>query len=193
MISLSISLGERHKELLSALAHIPGGANKAVARAINRAVEGARTDAIKAICEEYAIKPVDVRKSIHIVRATYQKLEAQIISTGGPLPLIQFRVNPKSTRTKRRVRAGVKFGNQITLPHAFIQKMSNGHIGVFQRHTDGETGKMVPRMPIKQLYAPSFPQMLGNKEVLKYIEMKAHYRLDKELRHQINYLFGGGR
>jgi hypothetical protein len=69
--------------------------------------------------------------------------------------------------------------------------MSSGHVGVFSRME--ESGKFVGRMPIKQLYAPSFPQMLGNKEVLEYIEMKARYRLDKELGHQISYLFGGGK
>jgi hypothetical protein len=191
MISLDISLNEKQFQLVrTVLGAFPEKAEKAIARAINRAVEGGRTDAVKAVCEEYEIKPSKVRQSINIVRANPQKLQAQIISTGRPLPLIQFKVNPKSTRTKRRVIAGVKFGNAIEMPHAFIQKMSNGHVGVFERAKFG--GKLVGRMPIEQKYAPSFPQMLGNDEVLKYIEMKAHYRLDKELRHQVTYLLGGG-
>jgi hypothetical protein len=78
------------------------------------------------------------------------------------------------------------------IPHAFVQKMESGHVGIFTR--ENEKGTMLyKRLPIRQLYAPSFPQMLGNDEVLKYIEIRAHHRLDKELRHQITYLLGGGK
>ncbi|MDR1471565.1 MAG: phage tail protein [Synergistaceae bacterium] len=194
MISLDISLNEDQlRHVRDSLLHIPGAANRAIARAINRAVEGARTDTVKAICTEYTIKPTDVRKAILIKRAKPNKLEAQIISTGSPIPLFKFKVNPKSTRSKRRVVASVKFGSAVTLPpYMFIQKMGTGRVGVFSRKNN-ETNEISGRMPITQKYAPSFPQMLGNEEVLKYVEMKAYYRLDKELGHQVRYLFGGGR
>jgi hypothetical protein len=193
MISLDISFIESQLQYVrNALRHIPGASEKAMMRAINRAVAGGKTDAIEQICTEYAIKPSDVKKTIKVIMAKPGKLEAKIISIGSPLPLMKFRVNPKKPSRSRKVVAGVKFSTKASLPHAFIQKMSNGHVGVFERKA-GKGGERVKRLPIKQLYAPSFPQMLGNDEVLKYIEMKAHYRLDKELRHQIAYLLGGGR
>ena len=194
MISVSVSLDEGQQRLAETLRHIPGAIGKAVSRAINKAIEGARTDAVRRICCEYAISPSEVRKRITIVRANTRKLEAQIISTGNPLSLMKFAVKPKQVRKRAQryqVYAGVKFGNSIEIPHAFIQKMKSGHVGVFKRAGDGDA--LVKRLPIEQLYAPSFPQMLGNDEVLRYIEIKAHHRLDKELRHQITYLLGGGR
>ena len=195
MISVDISLSEGQlKNVRDSLLHIPGAADKAIARAINKAAEKARTEGIKAICGEYAIKPSDVRKTIHIVRARPGNLSAQIISTGGPIPLIKFHVTPrkppaKGTKVKDRevVIAGVKFGNAADMPHSFIARMPNGHLGVYSRKSGAG------RNPIKQRYGPAVPQMLGNLSVLGYIETRANERLEKELRHQISYLFSGGR
>jgi hypothetical protein len=195
MISVDISLSEGQlKNVRDSLLHIPGAANKAIARAINKAAEKARTEGIKAICGEYAIKPSDVRKTIHIVRARPGNLSAQIISTGGPIPLIKFHVTPreppaKGTKVKDRevVIAGVKFGNAVAMPYSFIAMMKNGHVGVYSRK------KGAARNPIEQHYSPAVPQMLGNKAVQEIIEEQALKRLDKELRHQISYLFSGGR
>lgn len=194
MISVDISLSEvQLKNVRDSLLHIPGAADKAIARAINKAAEKARTEGIKAICGEYAIKPSDVRKTIHIVRARPGNLSAQIISTGGPIPLIKFHVTPrkppaKGTKVKDRevVIAGVKFGNAVSMPHSFIATMESGHTGVFSRKGTG-------RNSIEERYSPAVPQMLGNKAVLEIIEEQALKRLDKELRHQISYLFSGGR
>jgi hypothetical protein len=193
MIAIDLSVhSDQAKLVRESLRHIPGASEKALMRAINRAVAGGKTDAVKQICAEYAIKPSDVRKTVKVIMAKPGKLEAKILSTGSPLPLIKFRVNPKKPSRSRKVVAGVKFSTKASLPNAFIQKMSSGHVGVFERMA-GKGGERVGRLPIKQLYAPSFPQMLGNDEVLKYIEMKAHYRLDKELHHQVKHLFGGGK
>lgn len=192
MISLDVSLDEKQARYVrDALRHIPGAAEKAVARAINRAVEGARTDSIKAVCGEYYIKPSDVRKTIHIVRAKPGKLTARVISAGRPIPLIKFKVTPKKPAEagvkRQTVVAGVKFGSAVAMPHSFIARMKNGHIGVYSRK------RGAGRNPIKQRYSPSAPQMIGNDEVLGYIEKRAHERLDKELRRQIVYMLGGGR
>jgi hypothetical protein len=195
MISISLSIDEAQlKFVMDSLSHMPNAAKKAIARAVNRAVEGARTDAVKAVCAEYAIRPTDVRKTIHIIRARPDKLEAQVISTGRPVPLIKFKALPKKppakgTPVKRRrtVIAGVKFGSAKAMPHSFIAEMKNGHIGIYSRKQDAK------RNPIEQRYGLSVPQMIGNAAVLEYIERQAHDRLDKELRHQVAYLAGGGR
>lgn len=195
MIQISIGMDEGlYKLAQDSLRHIPKAAGKAVSRAINRALEGARTDAIKKICAEYSVRPADVRKTLHIVRAKPEKPEARILSSGGPLPLIKFRVSPskplqqrgKKIGERKSVVAGVKFGTASPFPYSFVAKVGNGHVGVFTRV--GKAG-----LPIKQKWGPSIPQMLGNEAVLRYIEEQAKVRLEKELRHQIDYLFGGGR
>jgi hypothetical protein len=199
MISVTISLNEsQFRAVRESLRHIPGAAEKAIARALNRAVEGGRTDAIRVVCEEYTIRPIDVRKTIHIVRAKPGKLEAQIISTGKAIPLAKFNVKPKKppkqegvkmvNRMRRKVITTVKTGSTHVgrgeKPEWFVQKMASGHIGVFYREG---------LQSIKQEYRLATPQMLGNSKVLKLIEERAKVRLDKELTHQIKYLFGGGR
>lgn len=195
MIQIAIGIdGNLYKQAQDALRHLPKAADKAVARALNRALEGARTDVVKKICAEYAIRPVDVRKTLHIVRAKPDKLEARILSSGRAIPLIRFRVSPirppqqkgKKIAERRVVVAGVKFGTAEPFPYSFIAKVGNEHVGVFSRV--GNTS-----LPIKQKYGPAIPQMLGNEAVLKYIEEQAKGRLERELRHQINYLFGGGK
>jgi hypothetical protein len=195
MISISLSIDEAQLRFVrDSLTHMPNAAKKAIARAVNRAVEGARTDAVKAVCAEYAIRPTDVRKTIRIIRATQDKPEAQIISTGRPVPLVKFKALPKKppakgTPVKRRriVIAGVKFGSAKAMPHSFVAEMKNGHIGIYSRKPGAG------RNPIEQHYGPSSPQMIGNTAVLEYIKRQALGRLDKELRHQVQYLSRGGK
>jgi hypothetical protein len=195
MISIDVSLDERQLQFMrDTLGRFPEKAKKAAVRAINRAVEGARTDTVKKVCEEYVIKPSDVRKTIHIVRAKSDRLTAQVISEGRPIPLIKFNVKPKKPPAKgthvvdrKTVIAGVKFGSAKEMPHSFITEMKSGHVGVFSRVNNA------PRLPIEQKYGPSVPQMVGSKDVINFIEKRARERLDKELRHQITYLLGGGK
>lgn len=195
MIQIAVGIDESlYKRARDALRHLPKAAEKAVARAINRALEGARTDAVGKICAEYFVRPIDVRKTLHIVRAKPDRPEARLLSSGGAIPLMKFRVSPKKpprqkgkkSGERKGVVAGVKFGTAVPFPYSFVAKVGSGHVGVFSRVGSAS-------LPIRQKYGPSIPQMLGNETVLKYIEERAKERLEKELRHQIDYLFGGGR
>jgi hypothetical protein len=195
MISINVRVGEDQlRTVRESLRHIPGAADKAIMRAINKAIEGARTDAIKAITQQYYIKAADVRKTIHLIRAKPGNLEGQVVSSGGPFPMIKFNVKPKKPENQRgkrvsaraKVIAGIKFGVIESYPEAFIATVGAGHVGVFERKGDA-------RLPINQKYRLSVPQMLGNKDILEYIDKRAQDRLDKELLHQTKYLFGGGR
>ncbi|MDR1510899.1 MAG: phage tail protein, partial [Synergistaceae bacterium] len=193
MISVDITLSHEQFKMIGVLRSIPGAAAKAAARAINRAAEGARTDAIKAICEQYAIKPVTVRKTLTIKMATEKKLTAEIISTGSQIGLYKFFVSPKKPQNvpvekRKTVIAGVKFGTKEKFPHGFVAWMEGGHEGLWHR-TGGKTRS--GRREISEFFGPSVPQMLGNKHVLDFINKGIHERLDKELRRQISYLLGG--
>ncbi|MDR3353688.1 MAG: phage tail protein [Synergistaceae bacterium] len=199
MISIDISLDEKQLHAVKdTLLHIPGGAEKAIARAINRAVEGARTDAVKAVCELYEIKPVAVRKTIQIQRATPKKLKAIIFSTGSTIGLYNFFVSPKKPPKQKGVKvsnrktviAGVKFGTRAEFPGGFIARMKSGHKGIWRR-TGETTENGLPE--IKEFFGLSVPQMLGNDKVLDFIRHRANRRLHKELYHQINFLFKGGK
>ena len=166
-----------------ALANVQNGAPRALANAINRAVNGIRTDIVAAVVAEYAIKPSDVRKTIRVRGASPANLTGAAISTGGTIPLIKFNVNPKKPKRVPVLRAGVRMGNQEAIPQAFTATM-RGHTGVFMR-------KGKNRFPLRELYAPSIPQLIGNERVIKVVQDNAGDRLSKNLDHEIDRLLRG--
>jgi hypothetical protein len=178
MIELSIEHMERLEE---ALAEIPEKIPRAAARAINRAAYTARTEAARKAREEYVIKHGDVINTIKIYPASEEDLSASVISRGSVIPLIKFKVSPKQPQPKRKkpLTATVKRGEGGPIARAFTAQMKSGYIGVFQR-----VGK--PRLPIRQLYGPSVPQMLGSRSVSQWVEEKAQETLDKRLEHEIS-------
>lgn len=184
MITVDSKQIERAEELLK---NIPNGVSKAIVNAINRAAEGARTDAVKKIRERYYVKSKDIREIIQITKATYENQAAIIRAKGSPLALSKFKIIPSKPPQKRRkkpVIARVVRGEGGPISDAFVAKMESGHIGVFKRA--GES-----RLPIIQLYGPSVPQMLGHKSVTEYVEEKAKERLEERLEHEIERLLRG--
>lgn len=184
MITVSTEQMERAELLLKG---IPKGVEKAVAAALNRAAEGARTIAIKKVRERYYIQAKDVRETIEIKKAMINEPVAIIKASGSPLALSKFRItpsNPPAKRRKKPIIARVVRGEGGPIRSAFVAKMQSGHIGVFRR-----VGK--ERLPITELYGPSVPQMLGHESVTEYIEEKARERLENRLEHEINRLLRG--
>jgi hypothetical protein len=160
---------------------------KAQSNAINRSLITARAEAIRIVREQYIVDASTVRKTMVIKNAGLNKPSGFISSTGSPIALSKFDISPTRPNGKKKnpVIARVKYGSsKKTIKHAFIARTSNGRIGVFIR-----AGKS--RFPIKQLYGPSVPQMLGEKNVSKKIEEKAAETLDKRLEHEINRILEG--
>jgi len=172
MIEFNASQIERVERLLGG---IPGALPKAQASAINRSLTTARAEIVRAVRKEYVIKAEDVRGTIKVTNATASAPIGRIKSMGGPIPLIKFDVS-KDNPVRARVK---KTGAKKPIKHAFLQTMKNGYKGVFIR-----AGK--ERYPLKQLYGPSIPQMVGNENVMKSVEEKAIDTLDKRINHEIN-------
>lgn len=174
---------ERAERLLT---YIPKGVETAVPRAINRAMESARTAAVTKAREEYTVKAKAVRSTIKLTRANASNMTGVITSTGSPIPLYDFKVNPKTVNGRRRspIRVSVKHGQQTSLNRAFIARLGSGKTGVFER-----LGKS--RLPIKMLYGPSAPQMLENDNVAEFIEKTAVETMNKRLDHEIGRLLEG--
>lgn len=166
------------------LGHIPGAMPKALANAINRSAEGARTDAATKAKEEYTITAGRVRETISISKASTSNLNAVVTSRGRPRALSYYKIRPGKA-TKRRpadgVYAQVKRSGGGTIAKSFVAKMSSGHVGVFNR-----TG--TSRFPIVQRHGPSVAQMLESKSVSQYVDAGANRRLDDRLSHEINRL-----
>lgn len=184
---LSVSnVGVERAERL--LMNIPGGLKKAVPRAINRAMESARTVGVQQARDQYTVKAKAVRSTIKLDRASSGRMVGVITSSGSPISLYDFKVNPKTVNGRRRspIRVSVKKGQQTALSKGFIGRLGSGKTGVFERI--GEK-----RLPIKMLYGPSAPQMLGNDNVADKIEKTAAETMDKRLDHEIGRLLDGAK
>lgn len=178
-----IELRMEHMERLeAALSETPEKIPRAASRAINRAAYTARTEAARKAREEYIIRHGDVINTINIYPASETDLSATVVSRGSVIPLIKFRVSPKKPQPKRKkpLIAVVKKGEGGPIARAFTAQMrSSGYIGVFQR-----VGKS--RLPIRQLYGPSVPQMIGSRNVSQWVEEKAQEKLEERLEHEIS-------
>ncbi|MCP4021574.1 MAG: hypothetical protein GY729_07015 [Desulfobacteraceae bacterium] len=157
-------------------------AERGIKRAIDRAVKGVRTDAVKAVKKEYNVKPSLIRKSFRIDKSG-GILEATAIASGSKIPLIDFGARPKKPEG-RKPKAGVSVKVKNTrkiLKHSFIARMKkSGHVGLFQRR-----GK--DRLPIDEKFSYAIAQMLDKPEIAKEIELNAQQRFSRSLNHEINY------
>lgn len=172
------------------LGRVPSELPKALARAINRASQAARTEAAKGIRQEYIIRHGDIVSAtkIRTARADQKMISATIRIRGTRRELIFFRVSPKSEsgRRPRRIRVAVKKGGLKPLPGAFVRRgTKSGNPHVFRRE-----GKA--RYPVHIVYGPSIPQMAANPKITEVVEQRARDMLDKRLGHEINRVLEKG-
>lgn len=166
------------------LSHIEKGAPKAINSALNRTIDGVRTDITKQVTATYDIKAKPVRASMKITRSSMSTLQAAVSGAGSPIPLINFHVTPNKPGKQAPgtiLRASVKKSGGKPIPDAFVQKMSSGHEGVFKRG-----GK--ERLPVKEFYGPSVPQMMGEEKIQKQIIESAGERFSNRIDHEIERL-----
>jgi len=175
------------KEVEQQLGSFSKKAPTVISRAINRAAQNAKTNVVSKTREEYVMKAKDVRDTIKIRKATQNSLGAVVTSTGSKVPLIKFKVSPNKPRPKnppRVLKAGVKKDGLKQILGAFIADINGNK--VFERERKN-------RLPIKQLFGPSIPEMLGNESVKTYVEREATKMFDKRLEHEINRVWEVGR
>lgn len=180
-IKIDASELERIEKMLSS---IPKGMEKATSSAINRTLESTRASATRKVRERYDIKAKDVRGTISLKRAGTSNPSGAMISRGTPIPLMQFKVNPGKPNPARRkpVFASVKKSGG-SIKSAFVTSFDSGHTGVFER-----VGKA--RFPIRELYGPSTPQMIGEENIIQELSEEAQEVMLKRLSHEAQRLLG---
>ncbi len=194
--------------------------NKAGAVLINvlkRVQSNIRKNISKKVIMRYAIKSNEVKKTVKYNKPRRSNLNGSVWVEGSPLALIKFHVKPKDIIKLQGIRAissisgGVKYpGRQRykykVLKHttlkksetAFIQKMSNGYIGIFRRiyqnynnkRQNYNVKKKFANNKIKELHGPSVPQMVGNEEVIKPILKEAEEVYNARITHELNRVLG---
>lgn len=178
---------DKIKEVEEQLGSFRNKAPSAIARALNRAAQNARTNAVKKAREGYQIKASDIRSTIKITSANKNTLGALVKSTGERIPLIKFKVSPKDPRPKnppKMLKAAVKKTGLKGVVGAFVADINGNK--VFQR-----TGKS--RLPITQLFGPAVPQMLGSQDVRTFVESEAAKVFDQRLDHEISRILESGK
>jgi hypothetical protein len=192
---------ERAQAMLAAL---PGAADKALARAINRAAEAARSEAVRGAVAEYNVQASRVRDTMSIRRASPDNLNASVHSRGSALPLSRFETTPSQPGTggpgKATLRAAVKRGGgQKPMPGAFVARFGSGHTAVVERlgtktkSSKPALGAKTASGTIPEFVGPSVPSMLGSTTVSEGIEARAAEVLDARLDHEIDRMLGGAQ
>jgi hypothetical protein len=167
------------------LLDIPGGTGKAVYYALTRAIQNARSNLVNEARKSYTVKAKSVRSTLKIKRVTKKNLFGEVRSTGRVIPMIDFKVNPKTVNPRRSapIRVGVRKGTSSPLASAFIARI-DGKVGVFERVGPN-------RAPLRQIFGPSAPQMVGNEDVIKRVSDEAVEVLQRRLDHEIQNILAG--
>lgn len=176
---------ERAKKLL---AGIPRGIGKALGSALKRTIKSTEAFAAKEIRQEYFIKASDFKK----YTSASQRFQSDTSGTtvdlefrGYHVPLINFSTYiAKDGRVSVRVK---RSSVRTVLDRVFVQTMQTGHRGLYERKYD-------ERLPIRELFGPSVPQMMRyNEDVEQAIGDHAREEFDKRLEHEVTALLNGWR
>lgn len=172
-------------QVQSRLGALSNKAPNVLTSALNRTVTTVASNIKKEVRKEYNIKALDVTQSITKTKASRTKMTAMVASKGTPIPLDRFKLSPRAVQPKRKkpIKAGVKKGGLKEVVGAFVSDL-NG-IKVFQRE-----GKK--RLPVKRLYGPSVPQMLGSQEVVNRINQEGAVMFNNRMNHEIERLLNRG-
>jgi hypothetical protein len=167
------------KDVQKKLKDVPKKAPNAISNALNRAATNVNSNVSKEVRKEYVIKSGDIKATLTKTKATRSKLSAEVRSDGNVIPLDRFKVSPKTIKPNRKkpIKVAVKKGGVKPVLGAFVADVSG--IKVFER-----TSKK--RLPIRRLFGPSVPQMLGNGGIREEIERQGQETFERRLDHEIN-------
>lgn len=172
------------QKALSYLQGMPNEAPKAIARAMNRAISSAKTEAGRAIRQVYTVKTRDFTQTVKLVRAKPNSLEAQFSSRSfeNSLSYAHFKYSPKSPTTgsnQKPVKAEIRKGSPFIVDKGFVYNDN-----VFRRE-----GKS--RLPIFVKTGPTVPQMLNTDNIVESVSNKAQDTFEKRISHEVNALLTG--
>jgi len=159
--------------------------NKAVALAINRALEAATAESKRQITKQYTVKKKDLDDAISQRKASPNFLGAELTYKGPRLNLLQFVVKPPEVRTFKGM---PKHGR----PKLFVQIRRDGgglaeglfvqqirfNKAVYKR-ADSE------RYPVLLQQGPSAASMAGTDTSAAAIQARAQEILDRRIEHEM--------
>lgn len=148
------------------LSTVKFGVNDALRIAANKTGETARSRVVKKIAETLTLTQKRIKQDTKLYRANFGNLTSKVAVKSKPIPIIDFK---HGVQTKTGINVTVRKGNRVKYRHQFIAKMSNGHVGIFERKLLAG-GRAVARLPIEEQYGPSIALVFhsnGEDEVFK--------------------------
>lgn len=167
------------QKLTRALSNIQNGVPRALAPAINRALEAGRTTVRREIRKIYLIKQKDI--PIKLFRANYTTLRGQLRIAQGMLDATKFNYRPRAVRRGKRQRPiflQIKKGGGGYIARSFVAS-TRGFTGPFQRRSTA------PRLPIRKLLAIGAPIMASQPTVGPAANKTMGDTLAKRIDHEI--------
>lgn len=176
------------QEITELLAYIGENSNKALCRAINKSLAGAKTDSAKEIYQVLNLTQKRIKENMQVKRATYSNLNAKLWSTGESIPLIDYgatgvksggiTVKIKKNQGKKAIRGAFVARMPLSVKGGKI-KSDKGHLGVFWR-TEGPgshrpSAEIGAGTPIGQIGADTyytFPWLWPKERRLPILELK---------------------
>lgn len=167
--SFSISIKPEDIAAIKALtAGIKDGAPKALSRAINDTIDGARTDMVQQVYDTYELTKTRIRDDFKMKYSNFTDLTAKCAAVGKPIRLAEglssgggtFNFKAEAIRTGGVRYKFLKNGSLTINQNAFFAIMPNGHAGFFQRqyraeHATSRTvyhGVPAAKLPWKRFY-----------------------------------------
>lgn len=180
----------------------PRGLPTVLSRAINKTTVWARKQLSDEIRQERpGLTAAAIREAIRLYKANAKVLQATARITGKRVPLIDLGARQSKGGTSYRTAAGPR----AKIREAFVQTMASGHRGVFVRSgqprtvgiSQGRTRKSLwtsrglgktyrPRLPIRELFGPSVPQVAGDMleqrpETLSAVQERLAMEIDRQV------------
>ena len=162
----------------------------AVMRALNKAVDQGKVATARSVRDDggYKIKVSTIKAQIKVKKASQGSLRAAIIAKGKPIPLINY----GARQTSKGVTVSVQKGRRL-IPGAFIATMQGGHVGVFVHDTRKQQVHKKVRgswhqLPIRELYGPSVPDGMANKDVQAAVMTYIDANFPRILKHESEWL-----
>lgn len=186
------------KSLVKALGTLNQKADIVIARAANRTIVTANKAMSKGVRKQYPkVRDGDVKKALFKRKATsadptaaltYKSQHENLYKHGyvSPKRIVN---NHDPSYYRAHVMKGTPMVSLLGRPRPFVQKMQNGHVGLFKRMTAEEMKNYHgthKRNAITAVYAPAISQMMKNDEVLQDAEKAAGDMFLKRLEHEID-------
>ena len=149
-------------------------------RALNRTIAMTKTRQTKDAKSKYTLLNSLYAGGISVLKANPGNLMASVNAKGAPISLEYFKVSSKKRNNRKRLTVEVKKGESKSLGDAFIGYSNRAT--VCQRLG-------AERVPLKQLFGPSLPQILGETSILEQLTIFSNDKFNERFEHEFMFEF----